>query len=67
VALAREAIADRLETDAFAVCKQDGAKKRLLTASIETVGSTAKEFANYIAFERKNWGQLIAELKIKMN
>ncbi len=62
-----QAIVDKLEADVIAICKQDDVRKRLLTASIETVGSTAKEFAEYIALERKRWGQLITELKIKVD
>ena len=62
-----QAIADKLEADVIAVCKTDDVKKRLLTASIETVGSTAKEFAAYLDLERTRWGQLITELKIKVD
>jgi tripartite-type tricarboxylate transporter receptor subunit TctC len=62
-----KAIIDKLEADVIAVCKQEDVKKRLLTASIESVGSTAKDFAGYIALERKNWGQLITDLKIKID
>ncbi len=62
-----KAIADKLEADVITICKQDDVKKRLLAASIESVGSTAKEFAAYIAEERKRWGQLITDLKIKVD
>ncbi len=62
-----QAIVEQLEADVMKVCRQDDVKKRLLTASIESVGSTAKEFAEYIARERKNWGQLITDLKIKID
>jgi tripartite-type tricarboxylate transporter receptor subunit TctC len=62
-----QAIVDKLEADVMAVCKQDDVKKRLLTASIESVGSSAKEFREYIELERKRWGKLITELKIKVD
>ncbi len=62
-----QAIVDKLEADVMAICKQDDVKKRLLAASIETVGSSAKDFAAYIVEERKRWGGLITELKIKVD
>ena len=40
-------------------------QKRLATAGMETVGSPKTEFDGWIAAERKRWGTLISELKIK--
>ena len=61
-----QAIIDKLEADVMAICKQEDVKKRLANATIETVGSPAKDFATYIETERKRWGQLITDLKIKV-
>ena len=60
-----QSILDKVEADVVAICKQDDVRKRLGTAGIETVGSSAKEFDEYIKSERKRWGQLITDLKIK--
>ncbi len=58
-------IMKRIETDVVAVCKTETVQKRLAVAGMETVGSTKSEFDVWIAAERKRWGGLISELKIK--
>jgi len=62
-----QTIIDKLEADVMAICRQDDVKKRLAGASIETIGSSAKEFREYVATERRRWGQLITDLKIKVD
>ena len=59
-------IIDQLEASVVAVCKQEDFKKRLASGSITAVGSSAKDFAAYVIAERKRWGQLITDLKIKV-
>ncbi len=60
-----QAIVDKLEADVLAVCKQDDLIKRLAGQSISTIGSSRTEFTAFVAAERKRWGDLITELKIK--
>jgi tripartite-type tricarboxylate transporter receptor subunit TctC len=59
-------IAKKIETDVMAVCKTEAVQKRLENAGMETVGSAKSEFDTWIDTERKRWGGLIAELKIKV-
>jgi tripartite-type tricarboxylate transporter receptor subunit TctC len=59
-------IAKKIETDVMAVCKTDAVIQRLAQAGMETVGSSKAEFDGWIATERKRWGGLIADLKIKV-
>jgi tripartite-type tricarboxylate transporter receptor subunit TctC len=59
-------ITKKIETDVMAVCKTEAVIKRLETAGMETVGSSKAEFDTWIATERKRWGTLIADLKIKV-
>ena len=61
-----QAIVDKLEADVIAVCKEDALKARLSGQSINVVGSSRKDFTAYVAAERKRWGDLITELKIKV-
>jgi tripartite-type tricarboxylate transporter receptor subunit TctC len=58
-------IMKKVETDVMAVCKTDAVQKRLAVAGMETVGSSKAEFDTWVATERKRWGGLIADLKIK--
>jgi tripartite-type tricarboxylate transporter receptor subunit TctC len=58
-------IAKKIEDDVVAVCKTETVQKRLANAGMETVGSQKSEFDTWIATERKRWGGLITELKIK--
>ena len=62
-----QAIIDKLEADVIAVCKQEDYKKRLATQSATAIGSTRKEFTEFVLAERKRWGDLITELKIKVD
>lgn len=56
----------KIEADLLAVCKTDQVKQRLATAGMHTVGSDRKGFGEYIAKERKQWGGLISDLKLKV-
>ncbi len=59
-------IADRVEADVQAVCKTDQVRERLGKAGMETVGNNRTEFADWITTERKRWGSLITDLKIRL-
>ena len=59
-------IIDALEASVIAVAKGDEFRKRLAGGLITPVGSSAKEFQAYVIAERKRWGQLITDLKIKV-
>jgi tripartite-type tricarboxylate transporter receptor subunit TctC len=62
-----QAIIDKLEADIIAVSKPGGdLAKRLAGQSIDVVGSTRKDFTAFVTAERKRWGDLITELKIKV-
>ncbi len=61
-----KAICDRIEADTKTICNDPLLKSRLATLVSEPVGAGAAEFAAYIASERKKWGSLIGELKIKL-
>jgi tripartite-type tricarboxylate transporter receptor subunit TctC len=58
-------IAQKVEADVQAVCKTPEVQKRLADAGMETVGSNASQFRTWIDDERKRWGTLITDLKIK--
>jgi tripartite-type tricarboxylate transporter receptor subunit TctC len=58
-------IMKKVQTDVVAVCKTEAVQKRLASAGMETVGSDKTDFDAWIAQERKRWGTLISELKIK--
>jgi tripartite-type tricarboxylate transporter receptor subunit TctC len=56
----------KIEADIQTVCKTDAVINRLATAGMETVGSNRKQFAEWIGIERKRWGGLITDLKLKI-
>jgi tripartite-type tricarboxylate transporter receptor subunit TctC len=58
-------ILKRIKTDVVAVCKTETVQKRLANAGMETVGSVKTDFDAWVDAERKRWGGLITELKIK--
>jgi tripartite-type tricarboxylate transporter receptor subunit TctC len=58
-------IMKKIETDVVAVCKTAAVQERLKKAGMETVGSDKAAFDTWINDERKRWGGLITELKIK--
>jgi tripartite-type tricarboxylate transporter receptor subunit TctC len=61
-----KAICDRIEADTRTICKDPLLRERLTGLVAETVGSTAAEFAAFIASERAKWGKLIADAKIRV-
>ena len=60
-----KAICDKIEESTKIICQDKLLKERLATLVSESIGGGAAEFASYIADERKKWGTLIAEQKIK--
>lgn len=60
-----QTICDRIEEGVKAICKEQIVKDRLATLVSEPIGAGAAEFARFVAEERKKWGTLIAEQKIK--
>lgn len=60
-------IMQKIEADVQAVCKLPEVRQRLETAGMETIGSNKAGFDQWIADERKRWGTLISELKIKVD
>ena len=62
-----QAIIDALEAATIAICKNDDVKKRLATGLIQVVGSSRKDFSAFVTTERARWGQLIIDLKIKLD
>lgn len=61
-----QAICDKIEEGAKAICKDPQLIERLKGLVAEAVGWNSKEFTAYCAEERKKWGKLIGELKIKV-
>lgn len=59
-------IVAKVEADLLAVCKTDIVKERLGKAGMHTVGSDRKGFAEWIGLERKRWGGLIQDLKLRV-
>ena len=62
-----KAICDRIEADTRTICKDTMLRERLTSLVAETVGSSAAEFAEYVASERAKWGKLITEQKIRVD
>ena len=58
-------ICDVIERDTRAVCQEQALRERLGTQATETIGSSAVEFARYIAEERTRWGKLISDLNLR--
>ena len=58
-------IIDAVEAGTIEICKNEDTKKRLATGLFQVVGSTRKQFGEYVSAERLRWGKLITELKIK--
>ena len=60
-----KAICDKIEEGTKIICQDKLLKDRLATLVSESIGAGAAEFAKYVAEERKKWGALISEQKIK--
>ncbi len=60
-------IRDKIERDARAMCRDIGVREKFSALASETIGSSAEEFANYIATERVKWGMLIRDLGIRVD
>jgi tripartite-type tricarboxylate transporter receptor subunit TctC len=61
-----EEIVAKVEADLLAVCKTDAVRDRLKKVGMETVGSNRKGFGDWVTAERRRWGPLIADLKLKV-
>jgi tripartite-type tricarboxylate transporter receptor subunit TctC len=59
-------ITDRLNAEMTKVVKQADVQQRLLTIGFEPVGSTAGDFARYIATEMAKYEQIIRNANIKL-
>ena len=60
-----KAIRDTIEAGTSAICRDPLLKARLADLVSEPIGSSAAEFAAYVATERAQWGKLITGLKIR--
>jgi tripartite-type tricarboxylate transporter receptor subunit TctC len=58
-------IVKKIETDVIAVCQTEKVRARLANAGMNTIGSSQVDFQKWVDIERKRWGGLITELKIK--
>ena len=58
-------ICDKIEAGAKEICKDPKLIERLAGLVGEPIGDGADAFATYIVAERKKWGKLIGDLKIK--
>jgi tripartite-type tricarboxylate transporter receptor subunit TctC len=56
----------KIEADMGTICKDPLLRERLTSLVAETVGSSAVEFAEYIASERAKWGKLIIEQRFRV-
>jgi tripartite-type tricarboxylate transporter receptor subunit TctC len=56
----------KIETAVVALAQEPTAKERLAGVSAEAVGSSTKDFTQFLASERSRWGQLITELGIRI-
>ena len=59
------AICDVIENGTRVICREPAVRERFATQVTETVGSTAAEFADFIASERRKWGQLIKQMRLR--
>lgn len=60
-----QVICDKLEHDIQAVCRLPDVRDHFGTLAAETVGSSTKYFASFLASEREKWGKLITDLKLR--
>jgi tripartite-type tricarboxylate transporter receptor subunit TctC len=61
------AIRARLEAEAIAALRVAETRTRLETAGFEVMGTTAAQFAAFVAAERRDWGGLIDRLGIRLD
>jgi tripartite-type tricarboxylate transporter receptor subunit TctC len=60
-----DAIVNRLAEEAAKAAKSPAVQKQLEPDAAEAVGSTPKEYADYIAAEQKRWKQVVEKAHIK--
>jgi tripartite-type tricarboxylate transporter receptor subunit TctC len=61
-----KAICDKIEADTKSICGDAALKERLAGLVAEAVGTGAGEFSAYVGAERGKWGQLITDLKLRV-
>ena len=61
------AIRGRLEAEAIAALRVAETRTRLENAGFEVMGTTAEQFAAFVAAERRDWGGLIDRLGIRLD
>lgn len=60
-----DAIVNRLAAEAAKAAKTEAVRKQLAPDAAEAVGSTPKEYADYIASEQARWKQVVEKAHIK--
>ena len=60
-----EAIVNRLAAESAKAAKSPAVRKQLETDSAEPIGSTPKEFADYIATEQARWKEVVQKAHVK--
>jgi tripartite-type tricarboxylate transporter receptor subunit TctC len=61
------AVIDRLAVEAAKAAKQPSVAERFAVDSAEAVGSTPKDYADFIAAEQARWGDVVRKAGIKAN
>jgi tripartite-type tricarboxylate transporter receptor subunit TctC len=61
-----EAIVDRLAAESVQAAKSEAVQRQLAADSAEAVGSTPKEFADYIAKEQARWKEVVQKAHVKV-
>jgi tripartite-type tricarboxylate transporter receptor subunit TctC len=61
------AVVDRLAAEAAKAAKQSSLAERFAVDSAEPVGSTPKDYADFIAAEQARWGDVVRKAGIKAN
>lgn len=62
-----QAIVDRLAAEAAKAAKQPSLAERFAVDSAEAVGSTPKDYADFIALEQARWGDVVRKAGIRAN
>jgi tripartite-type tricarboxylate transporter receptor subunit TctC len=61
------AIVDRLAAEAAKAAKQRSVAERFAVDNAEAVGSSPREYAEFIAKEQARWGEVVRKAGIKAN
>ncbi|MBO0764160.1 MAG: tripartite tricarboxylate transporter substrate binding protein [Hyphomicrobiaceae bacterium] len=60
-------ICDKIEADTQTICRDPLLRQPLAVLVAETIGMNAADATAYIASERKKWGKLITDLKVRVD